>query len=293
MNAFTPPEPTEFPANSLGAAAGALPQGPSTEALLGAIATWQDLPEVRRKNLCSAIRVVDGIAKAPRFPEDAPACRLFLQHGWTCAGLNAVIWRHPPAFWKLKVGRFQTIVSAVRFVLRRLNLHADAGWRRNLLAAPWTALHGSLPTLERRNGLILFARYCVLQEILARRTSIMASLPPSRPGAAATLSTMMRPAWHAGSPAAGTGRPSMSPAGRRRNFSARICATNTSCRWIPTHPASPQASMRSWPRSMAGCPASRPMPPWRRRRHRALPRSAAAPSRFARARSMPSFTASV
>ena len=90
---------------------------------------------------------------------------MFLQHGWTCVGLNAFIWRHPPAFWGLEVGRFQTVVSAVRFVLRRLDLHADAGWRRNLLTAPWGALHASLPTLERRNGLILFARYCVLQEI--------------------------------------------------------------------------------------------------------------------------------
>jgi hypothetical protein len=53
----------------------------------------------------------------------------------------------------------------LRVVLRRLGLHADAGWLRNKLNGAWQDLHGSLPTEERRRGMILFARYCVLHKI--------------------------------------------------------------------------------------------------------------------------------
>lgn len=154
------------PASSTAVVSGTQPaKGPSTEAVSAAIASWEDLGQIRRDNLMSAIRVIDRIAKAPRFPEDAPACREFIRNGWTCAGVNAVVWRHPPAFWNLGNTRFQAILSDARFVLRRLGLHADAGWQRNKLNGPWQDLHDTLPTEERRRGLILFARYCVLHEI--------------------------------------------------------------------------------------------------------------------------------
>ena len=247
---------------------------------------------MRRDNLLSAIRVVDRIAKAPRFPEDAPACRSFVQNGWTCAGLNAFIWRHPPAFWGLEAERFQTIISAVRYVLRRLNLHADAGWQRNLLVGPWEALHGSLPTEERRRGLILFARYCVLKDISPQAVDngVLAAFEAwcfsdIVHDDAAGLTRRVASGWNWAVEHVG-GWPStkLQRADMRDEY---VLPLETS------HPASRRASMISWLRWMAGSLESRRMPPWRSRRHRALPRPAAAPSRCARARSKPSFTAYV
>ncbi len=58
--------PPEILSNTVGVTSGALPApGPSTVALLATIATRQDLPQRRRENLPSAIRVLDRIAKAP------------------------------------------------------------------------------------------------------------------------------------------------------------------------------------------------------------------------------------
>jgi hypothetical protein len=139
--------------------------GPSTEALLTEVATWQDLNKPRLENLLSAIRVVDKIARHPRFPEDAPACRAFIRSGWTCVSVNSFIWRHPPAFWDMTTDRFQTILSELRYILRRLDLPADAMGKSNLLTGVWKMLRDSLPTNERRRGQTLFLRYCLLHNI--------------------------------------------------------------------------------------------------------------------------------
>lgn len=140
--------------------------GISAAAIQAAILSWDDVTLAGQREMASAVRTAERIlAVAEAGKRGEGGAPLYLIDVWTCARLNAALWAHPPSFFKLEERRHSNVVSLLRAILIRLGLHEDAGPRRNVLSAPWQALYGALPTDDRRRGLVLFFRFCTLQEI--------------------------------------------------------------------------------------------------------------------------------
>lgn len=152
---------------SAASAASGLPAlGLPAAALLKAIAGWDDLTEARRRAMTSAVRTTQRIlAVAEAGQRNCDGVPLSLIEEWTCARLNAALWAKPPSFFRLDQRSHANVVGLLRVVLIRLDLHEDAGPRRNVLSPAWQALFDALPTNERRHGLVLFLRFCTLRGI--------------------------------------------------------------------------------------------------------------------------------
>ena len=132
---------------------------PSVAEITAAIDGWSDLTDQRRRDLRSALACTVEIAK-PHALE------------LSCACLNELLYRRPPAAWGLAAKHFANIVSALRYILRRLDRHAPGSVAGlDGLSPDWRALMALLPTHERQLGLIRFAKYCSASGIAPERVA--------------------------------------------------------------------------------------------------------------------------
>jgi integrase len=152
------------------------------------VAGWTDLSPTRRRDLDSALSVVTRMAGLP------PDAMLL-----TPGNLRERVLDRSPTAYGIKTGTMRSMLSRLRFVLRRLDVidPADAP-----LTPAWEA-QLSLLTLFQRAGLVGLARFCSVQDVAPDAMSIetadayeahltartLASLP------AKTVSEMRR-AWN-------------------------------------------------------------------------------------------------
>jgi integrase len=130
----------------------------TADRLIGLINGWDDITETRRQALVTAIRHADHIVAVKRET-------LMGLDPWSCASLNACLWANAPSVFGMSAGTHRNMVSGLRFVLRRLGRHADAGHKLNKLGPAWDALYKKLPTNERRRGLVSYFRFLTLANI--------------------------------------------------------------------------------------------------------------------------------
>jgi hypothetical protein len=129
-------------------------QGLGAAAVLAQIANWIDLTQARRDQLASAVRRTCDIW-AIAAPHDAGEIR------FTAAALNPVLWRRSyTALGFRNPKSYTNVISRLRAVLERLG-ELDSEFA---LTAEWQALYDTIPTVERRRGLVRFFRYASGQE---------------------------------------------------------------------------------------------------------------------------------
>ncbi len=119
-----------------------------------AIPGWQDLSEVRRRGLASALTGAALIVK-----QDEAAMVL------SCTALNAVLFTKPAAAHGLTSERFGRIVSDLRCIMRRLGLHAPDLRGRAALDPAWQAIHDLLSSEYRQAALVGFFGFCSLHHV--------------------------------------------------------------------------------------------------------------------------------
>jgi integrase len=130
----------------------------TASAIRQAIEGWDDLKPSQRRPLLTAVNHVENILAGNR--------ALLGGHApWSCAGLNRVLWARPHLAYGLTKDAFRNTLSALRYVLIRLGVHAHSGHCRNRLSPAWQALHVALPTEEYRKGLIRFFRFLTLEDV--------------------------------------------------------------------------------------------------------------------------------
>lgn len=113
------------------------------------IATWADLPEIRRRDMASALATA---AKILGQDERLIPCDVV----W----LNSHLFAQAPAVVGKSRQRFGNVVSLLRAVLRRLALHAPGIRGDADLPSEWRALLSVVPEEARRSCLRRFARFC-------------------------------------------------------------------------------------------------------------------------------------
>jgi len=126
--------------------AGALYTGTS---VLAAIATWTDLPALRRGMLAVHVRRAATICEVPL---DGMTM--------TCAWLNARFYAKRPMAHGLGRSSFSNLACALRFVLERLGEHEPRDPEHRRMAPEWAALLSQVPDANHRAGLSEFARFC-------------------------------------------------------------------------------------------------------------------------------------
>lgn len=132
-----------------GASRGAAPLAPLTIAnALAAVASWQDLAEQRRAVLASALRRAARIAGLPPGAVRAD-----------CATLSQAIFAQPPAAYDLNADSFANLLSNLRYVLRRLGLHAPHLRGRDGFTEAWQHALDELPEECARWPLLRLARW--------------------------------------------------------------------------------------------------------------------------------------
>lgn len=141
-------------ANSIGNhAEGASPRAAPPKLLtiadaLAAVATWPGLPEQRRAVLASALRRAARIVGVPPGAVRAD-----------CATLSQAIFAQPPAAYDLNADSFANLLSNLRYVLRRLGLHAPHLRGREGLSDAWHRALNQLPDDRARWPLLRLARW--------------------------------------------------------------------------------------------------------------------------------------
>jgi integrase len=119
---------------------------------------WSDLRPTRRDALLTAIRHAEHILSVSHD-------KLQGAEPWSCAGLNNCLWARAPRVYDLTKDTHRNVVSGLRYLLRRVGHHEDAGYGCNILSPAWAALYQALPTEERQRGLVLFLRFLTLSGI--------------------------------------------------------------------------------------------------------------------------------
>lgn len=128
--------------------------------MTGIVRSWTDLPDLRRRDLASAVAAALRICAVPdrdAGPDDPPPPPPVM----SCAYLNARLFRDAPAAYGIRSPeRFANILSQLRFALRRLSAHETLASERSPLTPAWERLHATLPTEHRRLALGSFMRFC-------------------------------------------------------------------------------------------------------------------------------------
>ncbi len=127
-------------------AAGTLYTGSSA---IAAIATWTDLPALRRSALVGHVRRAATICEVP--PDGMMM---------TCAWLNERFYAKRPMAHGLGRASFSNIASAMRFVLERLGEHEPRDPEHRRMDPAWKDLLSQLTDASHRAGLAEFARFC-------------------------------------------------------------------------------------------------------------------------------------
>ncbi len=122
---------------------------PTAEDALVAIAEWLDLPEGRRRDLCSGIRFLGRVTRRP-------LATIVLDPLSVQAALDATT----PAACDVTDVTFRGYRSFIRYVMRRLELLADRGRAgRTDLSPDWSSLLDTLPDRFAAMRLIALARF--------------------------------------------------------------------------------------------------------------------------------------
>ena len=122
---------------------------PSLAELLARIPSWVDLDETQRRDLESCLRTVARIIGQP------PA-NIRCDIGF----LNQRLFERPPAAYRLGESTFQSIISRLRFVLRRVGVHQPHQRGENLLGPAWRGFLQAIANEPLRAGLRGLARHC-------------------------------------------------------------------------------------------------------------------------------------
>jgi hypothetical protein len=130
----------------------------NAQLLIERVRSWQDLNKTRQDALVTAIRhtavIISGAGD-----------KLIGVDPWSCAGLNRCLFAKPPRAFGMSKGTFRNVVTNMRYVFSRLELHADAGYGKNRLSPNWAALYNQLETVQRQSGLVGFLRFLTLARV--------------------------------------------------------------------------------------------------------------------------------
>ena len=121
------------------------------------VALWADLSLDRRRGFGAAL---SGIGRICGVMEPAQEQAVPL----TCAHLNTVLFKRAPAAFGWNAQRFGNIISSLRFIMRRMNLHAADVRGADKLSPAWRALRAELPEY-RQLALSPFLGFCSLTGI--------------------------------------------------------------------------------------------------------------------------------
>ncbi|MBS5905360.1 tyrosine-type recombinase/integrase [Roseomonas mucosa] len=122
---------------------------PSFADAAAAVAGWDDLAETRRRDLRSALATAARLLD--RSPPAVPC---------DVAWLNDALFRKPPGAHRMRTERFGNMVSGLRAVLRRLDLHAPDLRTFEGVSPAWQALLGHARQGAQAACLRHLARYC-------------------------------------------------------------------------------------------------------------------------------------
>jgi hypothetical protein len=112
---------------------------------LRCIESWTDLPDLRRRDLASALRTASRFVGLP--PAAIPC---------DCAFLNDRLFERPPKAQGVSARRFSNVVSGVRTVMRRLGRSwSPTSPIKPELSPSWSALLDLVTNKHHRLGLIM------------------------------------------------------------------------------------------------------------------------------------------
>ena len=122
---------------------------------------WTNLTFLQFRDLRSAVSIAARICAIPDANGPPGTGDVQTQPTMSCAYLNTKLFRQAPALYGFRTPKhFANVLTRLRVILRRLDLH-DLPWAGYKTLGPaWRALYDALPTEHRKIAMSAFMRFC-------------------------------------------------------------------------------------------------------------------------------------